>query len=180
MYEKLLFVSYLLAKLVFIYIVMFVSFKSWMILKVLWWCFFVFFFLNGFYLCKLIRFKLLITVKIWNQVCFWAWTVWTAVGIVTTSLKCHKLKFEVRLFNFLLVYISSEMQALEPVCITLGDQQTLWALDIHGNLWFRTGIVSKKPQGDDNHWWQVGTFLFCFQFSLTPRVYYLHCFPMRF
>nr|XP_009935141.1 PREDICTED: tectonin beta-propeller repeat-containing protein 2 [Opisthocomus hoazin] len=52
--------------------------------------------------------------------------------------------------------IVSEMQALEPVCITLGDQQTLWALDIHGNLWFRTGIVSKKPQGDDNHWWQVG------------------------
>uniref|UniRef100_A0A8C4V9Z4 Tectonin beta-propeller repeat containing 2 n=1 Tax=Falco tinnunculus TaxID=100819 RepID=A0A8C4V9Z4_FALTI len=51
--------------------------------------------------------------------------------------------------------IVSEMQALEPVCITLGDQQTLWALDIHGNLWFRTGIVSKKPQGDDNHWWQV-------------------------
>ncbi|XP_065541302.1 tectonin beta-propeller repeat-containing protein 2 isoform X3 [Lathamus discolor] len=51
--------------------------------------------------------------------------------------------------------IVSEIQALEPVCITLGDQQTLWALDIHGNLWFRTGIVSKKPQGDDNHWWQV-------------------------
>lgn len=54
------------------------------------------------------------------------------------------------------------MQALEPVCITLGDQQTLWALDIHGNLWFRTGIVSKKPQGDDNHWWQVGIYLFIF------------------
>uniref|UniRef100_A0A2K5EUP2 Tectonin beta-propeller repeat containing 2 n=1 Tax=Aotus nancymaae TaxID=37293 RepID=A0A2K5EUP2_AOTNA len=52
--------------------------------------------------------------------------------------------------------IVSERQALEPVCITLGDQQTLWALDIHGNLWFRTGIVSKKPQGDDDHWWQVG------------------------
>lgn len=58
------------------------------------------------------------------------------------------------------------MQALEPVCITLGDQQTLWALDIHGNLWFRTGIVSKKPQGDDNHWWQVGIF-FYFAFSLV-------------
>lgn len=53
--------------------------------------------------------------------------------------------------------ISSERQALEPVCVTLGDQQTLWALDIRGNLWFRTGIVSKKPQGDDDHWWQVGT-----------------------
>ncbi|XP_037687732.1 tectonin beta-propeller repeat-containing protein 2 isoform X4 [Choloepus didactylus] len=52
--------------------------------------------------------------------------------------------------------IISERQALEPVCITLGDQQTLWALDIHGNLWFRTGIVPKKPQGDDDHWWQVG------------------------
>lgn len=53
--------------------------------------------------------------------------------------------------------VPSERQALEPVCITLGDQQTLWALDIRGNLWFRTGIVSKKPQGDDDHWWQVGT-----------------------
>lgn len=52
--------------------------------------------------------------------------------------------------------ICSERQALEPVCITLGDQQTLWALDVHGHLWFRTGIVAKKPQGDDDHWWQVG------------------------
>ncbi|TEA29800.1 hypothetical protein DBR06_SOUSAS7110058 [Sousa chinensis] len=52
--------------------------------------------------------------------------------------------------------IVSERQALEPVCITLGDQQTLWALDVRGHLWFRTGVVSKKPQGDDDHWWQVG------------------------
>nr|XP_003408907.1 tectonin beta-propeller repeat-containing protein 2 isoform X1 [Loxodonta africana] len=51
--------------------------------------------------------------------------------------------------------IVSERQALEPVCIALGDQQTLWALDTRGNLWFRTGVVSKKPQGDDDHWWQV-------------------------
>ncbi|XP_037359944.1 tectonin beta-propeller repeat-containing protein 2 isoform X2 [Talpa occidentalis] len=51
--------------------------------------------------------------------------------------------------------IVSERQALEPVCITLGDQQTLWALDVHGNLWFRTGVVAKKPQGEDEHWWQV-------------------------
>ncbi|XP_039220728.1 tectonin beta-propeller repeat-containing protein 2 isoform X3 [Crotalus tigris] len=51
--------------------------------------------------------------------------------------------------------IISEIQGLEPVCITLGDQQTIWILDVHGNLWFRTGVVSKKPQGDDNHWWQV-------------------------
>jgi len=65
------------------------------------------------------------------------------------------------------------MQALEPVCITLGDQQTLWALDIHGNLWFRTGIVSKKPQGDDNHWWQVGIYLFTlfFNFALSLIFY---------
>uniref|UniRef100_A0A8C8SAY5 Tectonin beta-propeller repeat containing 2 n=1 Tax=Pelusios castaneus TaxID=367368 RepID=A0A8C8SAY5_9SAUR len=62
--------------------------------------------------------------------------------------------------------IVSEMQALEPVCITLGDQQTLWALDIHGNLWFRTGIVSKKPQGDDDHWWQV---------SITDYVVFDQC-----
>ncbi|XP_034623824.1 tectonin beta-propeller repeat-containing protein 2 isoform X1 [Trachemys scripta elegans] len=62
--------------------------------------------------------------------------------------------------------IISEMQALEPVCITLGDQQTLWALDIRGNLWFRTGVVSKKPQGDDDHWWQV---------SITDYVVFDQC-----
>ncbi|XP_040334227.1 tectonin beta-propeller repeat-containing protein 2 isoform X4 [Herpailurus yagouaroundi] len=62
--------------------------------------------------------------------------------------------------------IVSERQALEPVCITLGDQQTLWALDIRGNLWFRTGIISKKPQGDDDHWWQV---------SITDYVVFDQC-----
>ncbi|XP_008579093.1 PREDICTED: tectonin beta-propeller repeat-containing protein 2 [Galeopterus variegatus] len=62
--------------------------------------------------------------------------------------------------------IVSERQALEPVCITLGDQQTLWALDVRGNLWFRTGIVSKKPQGDDDHWWQV---------SITDYVVFDQC-----
>ena len=55
--------------------------------------------------------------------------------------------------------VLSERQALEPVCIALGDQQTLWALDTRGNLWFRTGIVSKRPQGGDEHWWQVGALL---------------------
>ncbi|XP_036887660.1 tectonin beta-propeller repeat-containing protein 2 isoform X2 [Sturnira hondurensis] len=62
--------------------------------------------------------------------------------------------------------IVSERQALEPVCIALGDQQTLWALDIHGSLWFRTGIVSKRPQGDDEHWWQV---------SITDYVVFDQC-----
>nr|XP_058914179.1 tectonin beta-propeller repeat-containing protein 2 [Kogia breviceps] len=62
--------------------------------------------------------------------------------------------------------IVSERQALEPVCITLGDQQTLWALDIRGHLWFRTGVVSKKPQGDDDHWWQV---------SITDYVVFDQC-----
>ncbi|KAJ8780248.1 hypothetical protein J1605_011851 [Eschrichtius robustus] len=62
--------------------------------------------------------------------------------------------------------IVSERQALEPVCITLGDQQTLWALDIRGHLWFRTGIISKKPQGDDDHWWQV---------SITDYVVFDQC-----
>ncbi|XP_039740202.1 tectonin beta-propeller repeat-containing protein 2 isoform X1 [Pteropus medius] len=62
--------------------------------------------------------------------------------------------------------IVSERQALEPVCITLGDQQTLWALDVHGHLWFRTGVVAKKPQGDDDHWWQV---------SITDYVVFDQC-----
>ncbi|XP_069494200.1 tectonin beta-propeller repeat-containing protein 2 isoform X2 [Ambystoma mexicanum] len=51
--------------------------------------------------------------------------------------------------------IVSERQGLQPVCITLGDQNTVWTLDNDGNLWFRTGVTSKKPQGDDDHWWQV-------------------------
>lgn len=62
--------------------------------------------------------------------------------------------------------IVSERQALEPVCVTLGDQQTLWALDVHGTLWFRTGIVPKKPQGEDDHWWQV---------SITDYVVFDQC-----
>ncbi|XP_005410808.1 PREDICTED: tectonin beta-propeller repeat-containing protein 2 isoform X2 [Chinchilla lanigera] len=62
--------------------------------------------------------------------------------------------------------IISEKQALEPVCITLGDQHTLWALDIRGKLWFRTGVVPKKPQGDDDHWWQV---------SITDYVVFDQC-----
>ncbi|XP_048830878.1 tectonin beta-propeller repeat-containing protein 2 [Brienomyrus brachyistius] len=49
----------------------------------------------------------------------------------------------------------SERQGLEPVCISLGHQQTLWALDTNGDLWFRTGISTKKPRGSDEHWWQV-------------------------
>ncbi|KAK6478805.1 tectonin beta-propeller repeat-containing protein 2-like isoform X1 [Huso huso] len=49
----------------------------------------------------------------------------------------------------------SERQGLEPVCISLGDHHTAWALDTNGNLWFRTGVTPKKPQGEDDHWWQV-------------------------
>ncbi|XP_004917231.1 tectonin beta-propeller repeat-containing protein 2 isoform X2 [Xenopus tropicalis] len=49
----------------------------------------------------------------------------------------------------------SERQALEPVCVTLGDQDTVWILDASGNLWFRSGITAKNPQGEDDHWWQV-------------------------
>ncbi|XP_036697439.1 tectonin beta-propeller repeat-containing protein 2 isoform X3 [Balaenoptera musculus] len=70
--------------------------------------------------------------------------------------------------------IVSERQALEPVCITLGDQQTLWALDIRGHLWFRTGIVSKKPQGDDDHWWQ-GVCPSPLQVSITDYVVFDQC-----
>lgn len=41
------------------------------------------------------------------------------------------------------------------MCVALGDGGTAWALDASGSLWFRTGISSSKPQGDDDHWWQV-------------------------
>ncbi|KAB5562495.1 hypothetical protein PHYPO_G00018440 [Pangasianodon hypophthalmus] len=49
----------------------------------------------------------------------------------------------------------SENQRLEPLCIALGENNTLWALDTSGSLWFRTGVTAKKPQGEDDHWWQV-------------------------
>ncbi|XP_046901020.1 tectonin beta-propeller repeat-containing protein 2 [Hypomesus transpacificus] len=49
----------------------------------------------------------------------------------------------------------SEGQGLEPICISLGEKGTVWALDTSGSLWFRTGVTTKKPQGDDQHWWQV-------------------------
>uniref|UniRef100_A0A8C5QV97 Tectonin beta-propeller repeat containing 2 n=1 Tax=Leptobrachium leishanense TaxID=445787 RepID=A0A8C5QV97_9ANUR len=49
----------------------------------------------------------------------------------------------------------SERQALEPVCVAIGNQETVWTLDASGNLWFRTGVTSEKPEGDDDHWWQV-------------------------
>uniref|UniRef100_A0A8C2GBN3 Tectonin beta-propeller repeat containing 2 n=1 Tax=Cyprinus carpio TaxID=7962 RepID=A0A8C2GBN3_CYPCA len=49
----------------------------------------------------------------------------------------------------------SESQGLEPICIALGENNTVWALDTSGNLWFRTGVTAKNPQGEDDHWWQV-------------------------
>ncbi|XP_051502346.1 tectonin beta-propeller repeat-containing protein 2-like isoform X3 [Myxocyprinus asiaticus] len=49
----------------------------------------------------------------------------------------------------------SESQGLEPICIALGENNTAWALDTSGSLWFRTGVTTKKPQGEDEHWWQV-------------------------
>uniref|UniRef100_A0A3B4U5H4 Tectonin beta-propeller repeat containing 2 n=1 Tax=Seriola dumerili TaxID=41447 RepID=A0A3B4U5H4_SERDU len=49
----------------------------------------------------------------------------------------------------------SEAQGLELMCVTLGDGGTAWALDASGSLWFRTGICSSRPQGEDDHWWQI-------------------------
>lgn len=49
----------------------------------------------------------------------------------------------------------SEAQGLELICIALGGGGIAWALDASGSLWFRTGIRPSKPQGDDDHWWQV-------------------------
>ncbi|MED6274553.1 hypothetical protein CHARACLAT_017644, partial [Characodon lateralis] len=49
----------------------------------------------------------------------------------------------------------SEAQGLELICIALGGGGTAWALDASGSLWFRTGICPSKPQGNDDHWWQI-------------------------
>ena len=53
------------------------------------------------------------------------------------------------------VCYSSEAQGLDLVCVALGDGGTGWALDSSGSLWFRTGVTSSHPQGEDDHWWQV-------------------------
>lgn len=90
----------------------------------------------------------------------------------------------------------SEAQGLEMICISLGDGGTAWALDASGSLWFRTGICSSKPQGNDNHWWQVRspaaniltrTFIpgprvgFCVVFGLSSRWFWFHgpCRPLQ-
>uniref|UniRef100_UPI003AAE588F tectonin beta-propeller repeat-containing protein 2 n=1 Tax=Centroberyx gerrardi TaxID=166262 RepID=UPI003AAE588F len=49
----------------------------------------------------------------------------------------------------------SEAQGLELMCVALGDGGTAWALDASGSLWFRTGICPSRPQGADDHWWQI-------------------------
>ncbi|XP_043998671.1 tectonin beta-propeller repeat-containing protein 2 isoform X1 [Gambusia affinis] len=49
----------------------------------------------------------------------------------------------------------SEAQGLELICIALGGGGTAWALDASGSLWFRTGVCPSRPQGDDDHWWQI-------------------------
>ncbi|XP_038584234.1 tectonin beta-propeller repeat-containing protein 2 isoform X1 [Micropterus salmoides] len=49
----------------------------------------------------------------------------------------------------------SEAQGLDLMCVALGDGGTAWALDASGSLWFRTGICGSRPQGDDDHWWQI-------------------------
>lgn len=55
-----------------------------------------------------------------------------------------------------LLCVSSEAQGLELMCVALAEGGTSWALDSSGGLWFRTGVRSSRPQGDDDHWWQVG------------------------
>ncbi|XP_051942082.1 tectonin beta-propeller repeat-containing protein 2 [Hippocampus zosterae] len=49
----------------------------------------------------------------------------------------------------------SEAQGVELMCVALGDGGTAWALDVGGRLFFRTGVSSRRPQGHDDHWWQV-------------------------
>lgn len=56
---------------------------------------------------------------------------------------------------YVFMCVHSESQGLEPICIALGENNTIWALDTSGNLWFRTGVTAKNPQGEDDHWWQV-------------------------
>lgn len=68
----------------------------------------------------------------------------------------HFFAVEINLnIEILYMRVHSESQGLEPICIALGENNTVWALDTSGSLWFRTGVTAKKPQGEDDHWWQV-------------------------
>ncbi|XP_035851875.1 tectonin beta-propeller repeat-containing protein 2 isoform X2 [Sander lucioperca] len=49
----------------------------------------------------------------------------------------------------------SEAQGLDLMCVGLAEGGTGWALDASGSLWFRTGVCPSRPQGDDDHWWQI-------------------------
>ncbi|TDG98465.1 hypothetical protein EPR50_G00200540 [Perca flavescens] len=49
----------------------------------------------------------------------------------------------------------SEAQGLDLMCVGLTEGGTGWALDASGSLWFRTGVCPSRPQGDDDHWWQI-------------------------
>ncbi|XP_039641430.1 tectonin beta-propeller repeat-containing protein 2 [Perca fluviatilis] len=49
----------------------------------------------------------------------------------------------------------SEAQGLDLMCVGLTEGGTGWALDASGSLWFRTGVCPSRPQGNDDHWWQI-------------------------
>ncbi|XP_030575048.1 tectonin beta-propeller repeat-containing protein 2 isoform X2 [Archocentrus centrarchus] len=94
------------------------------------------------------------TPCVFSQVCVRAGVVW--------ALSEHKALFYREGLNS---YCSegegwkydtvSEAQGLELMCVALGDGGTAWALDASGSLWFRTGVCSSRPQGEDDHWWQI-------------------------
>ncbi|KAE8277165.1 Tectonin beta-propeller repeat-containing protein 2 [Larimichthys crocea] len=48
----------------------------------------------------------------------------------------------------------SEAQGLDLMCVALGDGGTV-GTGRQWQLWFRTGLSSSRPQGDDDHWWQI-------------------------
>ncbi|XP_074662450.1 tectonin beta-propeller repeat-containing protein 2-like [Tubulanus polymorphus] len=49
---------------------------------------------------------------------------------------------------------------------SLGGQNSAWALDIAGRLFFKTGVTSKAPVGDP-HWWQISLSEYFIQDSST-------------
>ncbi|XP_028294683.1 tectonin beta-propeller repeat-containing protein 2 isoform X2 [Gouania willdenowi] len=49
----------------------------------------------------------------------------------------------------------SEAQGLDLMCVALAEGGVAWALDSGGSLWFRTGVSASRPQGEDDHWWQI-------------------------
>ena len=56
----------------------------------------------------------------------------------------------------LLIYLYSGSSDRLFSCVSLGDGNIGWAVDVLGNMWFLCGVTMDRPRGN-GIWWQVVT-----------------------